>query len=151
MLPDLLGDKGHIGVQETQALIEYSTQDAAGVMTKRFVALHLHFGNLDIPVAIVRPEKIVHLTTSFTQLEIRDQARRIIDQVSQTTEYPAIGQCLRLYFIKCGHTAPNLGSRHQYKARGVPDFVSKVAVANNALRHKFHVVTRRAASCQGET
>src|SRR2546428_13748888 len=111
MLPDLLGDKGHIGVQETQALIEYSTQDAAGVMTKRFVALHLHFGNLDIPVAIVRPEEIVHLTTGFTELELSEQARHVVDQVIQTPENPGIGQGRRLYLSKLGPTPPNLERR----------------------------------------
>src|SRR5947207_703387 len=100
MLPDLLGDKGHIGVQETQTLIEHGSQDTRRTATERFVAPHLHFGDLDIPVTVIRPEEIVHLTTGLTQLEILDQVRHAADQLRKATEYPAIGQRLRLYLVK---------------------------------------------------
>src|SRR5439155_1625224 len=38
--------------------------------------------------------------------------------------------------------------RHQHKARGIPDFIGKVAIAHDTLRDELHIVARRAARCQ---
>ena len=53
ILPDLFRDKGHERVQEAQALVEYGSQDTSRGLAGCIITLHLHFGDLDIPVTVV--------------------------------------------------------------------------------------------------
>ena len=52
ILPDLFGNKGHEGMQEAQALVEHGPQDTGRCASRLIIALHLHLGDLDIPVTI---------------------------------------------------------------------------------------------------
>src|SRR6266849_284666 len=99
MLPDLFGEEGHERVQETHTLVKYRTQNTCGCALGLLITLHLHLGNLHIPVAIVGPEEVMDLATSFTKLEIVDQARHRSCQLLEAASNPTISQRTGLKII----------------------------------------------------
>src|SRR5579859_70098 len=150
VLPYLFGDEGHEGVQQAHGLVKHDAQDTSRRAPALFVALHLHFGDFHVPVAVVRPEKLVDLAASLAKLELFDQARHVVCELRQAAEYPAIRQRDRLRLLDGGNTTADASRRQQHEARGVPDFVGEVAIAHDTLRYQPGVVAGRAAGCQRE-
>src|SRR5205085_9004289 len=148
VLPELFCDKGHVWMQQAQALIEDCPQDAGRSTPRLFIALHLYLGNLHVPVTVIGPEELVDLAAGLTQLEILNQACHLKRQACQAAEYPAVCQSMWLYLVDSRNASANAGGRHQHEARGIPDFVGKVAIANDTLRDELHIVARCAARCQ---
>ena len=59
-LPQLFGDEGHDGVQQAQGGFEYAHEGAAGgALGGGAAGLDLHFGKLDVPVAVFVPHEFV--------------------------------------------------------------------------------------------
>src|SRR5207244_7741691 len=110
MLPDLFGHKGHVRVQQTHALIQYCSQNTRGSVTECFSTLHLHLGNLKIPVGKIRPEEIIDLSACFTKLELVNQSRDFFGQLRKATKNPTICQCSRLHLIDSGNTPTNFAA-----------------------------------------
>ena len=53
MLPDFFRDKGHVWMQQVQALVEDGPQDASRRTPRLFITLHLYLGNLHVPVTVI--------------------------------------------------------------------------------------------------
>ena len=70
-LEDLLGDKGHEGVQELEDLGEHVEQHLLrGELRLLVLAVQARLGQLDIPVAVAVPDEVVDLARGDAQLEL---------------------------------------------------------------------------------
>jgi hypothetical protein len=60
LLPDLFGDKGHVGVKELEGLIQAVDQGLLGdAPSGCIVMIQIRFDQLQIPVAELMPDKVV--------------------------------------------------------------------------------------------
>ena len=83
-LPDLLGDKGHEGMQHGQHLLPHITQHTLGIFfAARILTGQARLGQFDIPIAVGVPDKIVHIGRGYAQLVAVEVGRHIADQLIQ--------------------------------------------------------------------
>ena len=69
ILPDFLGDEGHKRMQQPQQLIQNIDKHLqGGLLTVGILGIQPCLGQLDIPVAVGVPDKVVHLLDSHAQL-----------------------------------------------------------------------------------
>src|SRR5436190_7097935 len=68
----------------------------------------------------------------------------------QATEYPAVSECTRSQLVNVRHTATDLSSGQQDKARSIPDLIRKVTITNDALFNQLHIIAGRTAGGQGK-
>ena len=68
----------------------------------RLVA-QLRLGDLQIPVAVLRPEEVVDLPTRLAELVVLHQPRDLACEALRPAEDPAVGQRLRLQRLQRGN------------------------------------------------
>src|SRR5579862_9960336 len=79
----------------SQRLIENTAQNLRRSLALRLVA-QLCLGDLDIPVAVFRPEEVIDLAACLAKLIVVNQARDLADQSRAAADDPAVGQRLGL-------------------------------------------------------
>ena len=155
VLPDCFSDERHVGVQQPQAPFQNIDQHPACCVRRSLAPLpETHFGHLNVPVAVLAPEKIVDLTASLSKLVAIDQAAHLAHQPVIAAQNPAIRR------VHLGTRGQGLCWRHelwgstiqvpQDEARSLPDLVGKVAVGLYPALRQPHVIARSGTSEQGE-
>ena len=74
MLPDLFRHERHEGMQQPQRAVQHRAQDLRRALGLRGVA-QLDLGDLQIPVAVLRPDEVVDLPPRLAELVLVDQPR----------------------------------------------------------------------------
>ena len=145
-LPDLLGDKGHKGMQELKGLGEHVEQHLLGAHLGVLVlTLEAGLGQLDIPVAVIAPDEVVHLLRSHAQLVAVHVLGHLCNEGVELGENPLV-----LQLQPVGQGAAVDGQVHHQEAAGVPDLIGKVAHGLAPVGEKAHVIARRIAGDQVE-
>ena len=103
--------------------------------------LDLHFGQFDIPVAIVVPHKFVQRLRSKVEAVGFKGFGNGSFGLLQFTDNPLVGEGKRqrLHFVL---TAVFVFGVHQHEVGGVPQFIAEVAVASARLKSKFNCCGR---------
>ena len=123
-LPDFFRDKRHERMQELQCIGHDPHQHLAGTLRGLLVlALHADFGDLDIPVAEIIPQKVIELLHGDAKLEFLKILGDLLCHLVEGADDPAVGlrQVLRQAVFHL--MAFNI---HADKAGRVPDFIRKV-------------------------
>ena len=135
-LPDLLGEEGHKGVKELEDMGEDIAQDLLSVdFCLGVLPLKAGFGELDIPVAIVVPDEIVHLLGCHAQLVLVHILRDLGDDRVELGEDPLV---LQLQVL--GQLTPVDGEIHHQEAGGVPDLIGEVTHGLAPLGIEAHII-----------
>ena len=172
-LPKLFRDKGNQRMRQAQHRLQGADQGAAGGALLRCAAVaDLHFGDLQIPVAELIPNKVIdgvgHVVQAvlgkaggdqgFDFLQLRDDPAVGLAEAQVLVER-AGGNHLALR-ANAGRLALRFGvflqaaviafAVHQHEAAGVPELVAKVAVTLAALGVKVDVAPQTGQCGKGE-
>ena len=137
-------------MQQAQCGFQHANQGAArGALGGGAAGLDLHFGQFDIPVAIVVPHEFVQ--------RLRGQVEAVGFKcfgsggfgLLQAADNPLVGEGVgqRLGFVLA---AVLVFGVHQHKIGGVPDFVAEVAVAFGAFEVEVHAAPQAGVARHGE-
>ena len=147
-LPDLLGDKGHKGMQQLEGVAHHIHQYLTGRLGSIPARLQTGLGQLDIPVAENIPDKVIDLLYRDTQLKLFQIVGGFPHQSIILAQQPFIlnGKGVRQRYL---HLL--VGQVHQDKAGGVPQLVGKVAAGPNLGVGIPHIVSGAVSGGKGQT
>ena len=114
VVPDLLGDKRHKRVHQANGGIEHKDQVALRLQTA--LALQAGLGDLDVPVADLVPEELLHAAGHVAKGVVLDTLGDHLHGLGQAAEHPGVGR--RLHDGLAGRVALHV---HKQEAAGVPD------------------------------
>ncbi|MNV18634.1 hypothetical protein D3C71_1094660 [compost metagenome] len=161
-LPQGLSDERDDGVGQAQDGFERADQRAARGALLRFGAvLDLHLGDLQVPVAVLVPDKVVdrvgHVVQAVFLKALGDFGLGLLQQradpaVGLAELHVAVGRASGLaFFLGVLFQAAILAfAVHQHKAAGVPELVAEVAVALAALAVEVDAAAQRRQCGKGE-
>lgn len=92
VIPDLLGDKRHERVHQANGGVEHKDQVALGLQTA--LALQAGLGDLDVPVADLIPEELLHAASHVAKGVVLDALGDHLDGLGQAAEHPSVGRRL---------------------------------------------------------
>ena len=148
-LPQILGHVRHERMQESQRGLEHAQENLAGLGLFRLgrLAAQLRLGDLEVPVAKIRPEEpvdVVHALVDSKRVErLVHGLRRLggprLNPAAEEGLGHEVGGGRRL-------VADQLGDQ----PRGIPDLVEEVAVALDALRRQGDALVGRRERGQRE-
>ena len=124
---------------------------ACGALAAGAAGLKLHFGEFQIPVAIVVPHEAVQGFRRQIKAVGFVGLRNLLDGLIQTTYDPHIGEGVAARLGGgCAVAAVLVFGVHQDEVGGVPDFVAEVAVAFGAFEVEVHAAAQAGVACHGE-
>ena len=103
-----------------QLAYEHRSRTArCGFVTVRFGALQLHFGKLDVPIAILVPDEFVERARREVEAIAVEILRDVAFRLLQTAEEPAVDERVALRRVFVEADVPSFDV-HQHEARRVP-------------------------------
>ena len=124
---------------------------ACGALAAGAAGLELHFGEFQIPVAIVVPHEAVQSFRYQIKAVGFVGLRYLLDGLIQTTYDPHIGEGVAARFGGgCAVAAVLVFGVHQDEVGGVPDFVAEVAVAFGAFEVEVDAAAEAGVARHGE-
>ena len=130
-------------------------------MLRLSAGLNLYFCNLQIPIAILVPNKLVNCCGNVVEAIVRKTFGDLVFGLLQQRRYPTV--CLaKRHIAVCRATRLALCfgvffqaailsfAIHQHKAGGIPQFVAEVAIAFAALTVEVNASAERRQGCKGE-
>ena len=143
-LPDFLGDERHKRMQQPQNLIQYINQNCHGsFLALGILGIQASFRQLDIPVTIGIPDKVIYFLDCNTQFVFFQVFGDFGDQRIELAEYPLVRNFQFLCFRETSGCV--FSQVHHDVARSVPKLVGKIAHCFTALHIETHVISRRVA------
>ena len=138
---DLLCHKGHEGMEQLQRVLQHFSQSpeshARGL--RIFLGIvHSLFYKLDIPVAELIPDKVVHLLEGNAQLEFIHVLRHFPDQLIALGKDPAVSGKQLKEIRLCDLLALHV---HEDEPGSVPHLICKVPACLHSLIVEAHVVS----------
>ena len=136
VLPDLLGHERHERVEQPQRAFQ-RVGERRRTAPSPSSSPQAHLGDLEVPVAILRPEEVVDLPPRLAELIVLHQPRDLGVEACSPAENPAVGE--RHCGLRAARRAavgiarPSRPSCSPMdEARRVPDLVGEVAVRLDA-------------------
>ena len=124
-------------MQELQNLGQHIEQDLLRAAAERLVAaVEAGLGQLDVPVAVVVPDKVIDLARGHAQLKVVHVLADFLHHVVQAGEDPLVLQLKGL-----GQLVLLNGEVHHHEARSVPELVAEVAHGFALFNVEAHVVS----------
>ena len=146
-LPDLLGDVGHKGMEQTEDLIQHIEKHLTGVLRVLALAVQSCLCQLDIPVAVAVPNKFVDLLHRDAQLKLAEVLVDLLCHGVEGGEDPLVLGGEGVGQLVLDVKAVDV---HMYIARRVPQLVGKTGARFDALFGIADVVARRVARHEEE-
>ncbi len=119
--------------------------------------LDLHFGDFQVPVAELVPDKVVDRVGHVVQAVVGKALGHVGLDFLQARDDPAVGLAevqvalvAALGAVRCAQAAVLALAVHQHKAAGVPQLVAEVAVALAALAVKVDAAAQAGQRGKGE-
>ena len=137
-LPDLLGNKGHEGMEQFQSASQHIDENALSVeafFVRPFVKGV--FAEFHIPVAEIIPDEFIDAPGGFAQFIAVQIGAGGFGGFIETGEDPAI---VKAEFVIVPHAVFVAFQIHQHKAAGVPDLIGKVSCAVQSFVTEAEVV-----------
>ena len=158
--PDFLCDKRHKRVKELEHILQAHNQSESGNLLILFViAPESWLYQLDIPVAVLVPDKIINLLTGQCQIVSFHSCVHVFDGFVYFIYNPLIlilqwdvckVSCISTasaaaFLAALGHfleAAVLILEIHDYKSRSIPKLVGKVSAGFQSVFLESHVVAR---------
>ena len=148
LLPQLLGQEGHEGMQHGQRLMQRPQGGRAGLGEhRRIVRLQQRLGEFEIPVAIAVPDELVKFVGRLVEAVTLDGGPDSRFELRELADDPAVDPApvgRRIEVRPIGRVV------HLAKARGVPDLGREVAVAGDPALGELDVPPLHRQRRQGE-
>ena len=139
--PDLLGDKGHKGLQQTAGFINHIGNGGLRFRFGRTIlAQENRLGQFKIPIAHDIPDEAIGRIRRIIETIGLNRMGDLMRGPCQLTHRPAVQCEFHLMGIKSIHP---LAAIHARKARGIPKLGGKIPVAFDALRRQLNIATLR--------
>ena len=149
-MPQLLGDKGHEGMQELETSVQACVQRVLRRQTRTWISTRIcdRLDGLNVHIAQVVQPKVVHAARGAHERALEHVLVELLRGLVQAVQDPLLHEALRhkLILIREAQRLVAVLQLEERKPRGIPQLVTELAVA-------FHThdiqVDIAAGSCVG--